>query len=151
MKTHWRIANLHTGARCLVPADRQTADELARWKPGQTRSAKMNCPRNPKFNGLAHAIGGLAADNLDAFEGAGAHQVLKRLQIESGAGCDEIAIMRGKRPEIVRIPRSLAFDSMDEDEYQAVVKTVCRYLRDKYWPDVTVEQIVEMAQEWERQ
>ena len=150
MKTHWRIRNFPTGERCLVPADRQTESELRSWPIARTRAGELRCPRNPKFHRLAHAIGGLAADNLDEFEGMDGHAVLKRLQIESGIGCDEMAVMLGKRPTIYRIPKSLSFGSMGEDEFKPLVCGLCAYLCRAYWPGTEVDEVLAMAQEWER-
>ena len=150
MKTHWRIRNMPTGQRCLVPADRHTEAELKTWPTAKVRAGELRCPRNPRFHRLAHAIGGLAADNLDEFEGMDGHAVLKRLQIESGIGCDEMAVMLGKRPTIYRIPKSLSFSSMGEDEFKDVMRGLCDWLCKHYWPDTDVDEVLAMAQEWER-
>ncbi len=64
---------------------------------------------------MAHALGSLIAENIEAFPGQDAHGVLKRLQIEGNIGCDEIAVIfPGIGPCSYRIPQSLAFESMDE-------------------------------------
>jgi hypothetical protein len=150
MKTHWRIRNMPTGERCLVPADRQTEAEMRTWERAKVRAGELRCPRNPGFHRLAHAIGGLAADNLDEFEGMDGHAVLKRLQIESGIGCDEMAVMMNKRPTIYRVPRSLSFSSMGQDEFKDVMTGLCAHLCKAYWPETDVDEVLAMAEEWER-
>ena len=149
MKTHWRPTQLQSGRKCLIPADRQTEAELNSWDK-RVRAGELRCPRNPKFHRLAHAIGGLVADNLDEFDGMDGHAVLKRLQIESGIGCDEMAVMLGKRPTIYRIPRSLSFSSMGEDEFKDLMRGLCAHLCKAYWPGTDVDEVLAMAQEWER-
>jgi len=150
MKTHWRIRNMLDGQRCLVPADRETAAELQSWERAKVRAGELRCPRNPKFHRLAHAIGSLAADNLDAFAGMDGHQVLKRLQLESGTACDEMAIKAGGQMFLHRIPRSLSFSSMAQDEFRDVMQALCAHLVREYWPETTVDEVVQMAEQWER-
>ena len=89
------------------------------------------------------------ADNIEAFHGMDAHKALKRLQIESGTACDEIGIsVPGFGLCVQKIPRSFGFDSMGEDEYREAVKSICRYVSDRYWPSVSPEQVAEMAACW---
>lgn len=108
--------------------------------------AEFRKPRNPKFHNFAHAFGLLCAENLDAFEGMDAHTVLKRLQVESGVGCDELAIKApGLGMLMHRIPRSLSFESMDEGEFHEVMRGLCRHVAATYWPGCTPEQIEQMA------
>ena len=133
-----------------MPADRQTEDELKSWSNAQVRAGELRCPRNPRFHRLAHAIGQLAADNLDEFTGMDGHQVLKRLQLESGVGCDEMAIRAGSQMFMHRIPKSLSFSSMAQDEFKSVTAGLCQWLVKRYWPDTSVEEVMQMAEEWER-
>lgn len=87
-----QMADPETGAlrRVLVAATASDADRLRTKgnKVGDLVFARMTKPRNPGFHRLAHAIGQLAVDNIDAFDHMEAHVALKRLQIEAGAGCD---------------------------------------------------------------
>lgn len=145
-KTFWRAVRKN-GTTGLIPADSRTAEIAGEYRTGEVRGGELRMPRNPRFHRLAHAIGGLAADNLDEFEGMSAHQVLKRLQIESGAGCDEMAIKVSGHMMIHRIPKSLSFASMSQDEFKAVTTAMCKRLTD-YWPDTTVEEIQQMADEY---
>lgn len=150
MKTYWRICNMPHGPRCLIPADRQTEAELRTWDRGNVRAGELRCPRNPRFHRLAHAIGQLASGNLDDFAGMDGHQVLKRLQLESGVGCDEMAIRAGSQMFMHRIPKSLSFSSMGQDEFKRVMTGLCQWLVDHYWPDTDVEEVMQMAEQWER-
>ena len=75
-----------------------------------------------RFNRLLHKIGCLVVENIESFCSYKAHDALKRLQIEANAGCDELKIWRHGKVELLRIPNSLSFESMDEGEYQEVAK-----------------------------
>jgi hypothetical protein len=133
---------------CLVPAD-QYSKQLLRergYRTGDVLAAELRKPRNPAFHRLAHAFGQLCADNIEAFSGLGCHSVLKRIQLEGGIGCDEMALnFPGIGPCVYRIPQSLAFESMDEGQFHEVFAEMCRYVADRYWPDLTPEQVEQMA------
>lgn len=117
------------------------------YRVGDLVFAEFRKPRNPKFHRLAHQLGILCAENLDAFNGMDPHAVLKRLQVESGVGCDEIACQmpNGRGNYLARIPKSLSFESMDEGEFHEVMRGLCRHLAVQYWQDCTLEQIESMA------
>ena len=132
----------------FAPADGSTADELrGRYRVGDVVFAELRRPRSPGHHRLAHALGRLVAENLDAFEGMQAHQVLKRLQLEASVGCEEIAYqVPGYGTVVQRIPKSLSFETMDETEFTEVFRGMCRHLAKHYWPDLTPEQVEEMAE-----
>src|SRR5690606_13433166 len=103
-------------------------------------------PRNLTAWKIAHQLGTLLSENLDDFSGLDAHRVLKRLQIETGIGCELMAI---KNPEFgmvhVRIPLSMAFDSMEEGEFQEIYGGFCQHVIDQYWPELDQDQINNMV------
>lgn len=130
------------------PADGTTASRLrARsYHLNDLVFAEFKKPRNPKFHAMAHVLGQLCAENLDAFEGMDPHAVLKRLQIESGVGCEEMAIRApGLGMLMHRIPRSLSFESMDEGEFHQVMRGLARHIAREYWKTLTAEHIEQMA------
>jgi len=132
----------------FAPADRATQMRLRdrKYKTGDLVFMEIRRPRNPKFHGLAHQLGVLCAENLDAFEGVDAHQVLKRLQLEAQIGCDEMAIVvPGVGKCLHLIPRSLSYESMSQDEFYDVMKGFCRYIAAHYWKNLAPEQIENMA------
>lgn len=133
----------------LVPADPYAASLLRDrgYHVGDLLAAELTKPRNPKFNRLVHRIGQLVVANIESFSGLDAHKAIKRLQLESGACCDEIAILLdGYGMVVQRAPRSLSFESIDEAEYHAAAKTICRHIAAKYWTGISPEQIEEMAE-----
>ncbi|NIT58409.1 MAG: hypothetical protein GWN00_19935 [Aliifodinibius sp.] len=131
-----------------APADEYTAARL-RDKGHRINDivfAQMSKPRNPKFHNLAHKFGELVSENIDSFMSMDAHKVLKRLQIEANIGCEEVAAnIAGHGMIILKIPRSLSFESMEEGEFQEVMRGMCRHVAEFYWPMLSEDEIAEMA------
>lgn len=137
------------GVDSLMPANSISLGEFrAKQMPvGEIVSISISKLRNNGFNRFSHAVGGLIAANVESFEGYDAHCALKRLQLEANAGCYEIkAFLRGKW-ELCRIPKSLSFDSMGEDEYKNVMKKIFAFVAENYWTTETPEEIERMAYE----
>lgn len=131
----------------FAPADSYAQTQLRnkKFKIGDVVKCDVRKLRNPRFNRLVHRIGQLCAANIDEFTGMDPHKVIKRLQLEGNIYCDEISIkpysilivdsvLKAVRPIldlfglhlsndgllVVRIPQSLSFDSMDEQEFHDV-------------------------------
>lgn len=138
----------------LVPASELAKLSLRQkgYKLGDLVSAELRQSRNPGFHRLAHALGALLAENVEAFEGLDAHRVLKRLQWESGAGCEEMGV---NVPNVgmmtVRIPQSLSFDSMDQGEFYTVYTALCSHVRRVYWKDMPEGELENMAEMFTRE
>ena len=95
---------------CLRPAGSRDIDALRKMQLGlgQIVQAKIHQPRNPRFFRLAHQLGQLVRQNIEGFELLDGHQVLKRLQIESGVQCDEMQVrVPGVGPALVRFHQAL--------------------------------------------
>jgi hypothetical protein len=133
-----------------APADTSTASLLRqRHRVGDLVFAEFKRPRNPGFHRLAHQLGSMLAENIEAFEHMDAHAVLKRLQVEGDIACDTIPMrIPGVGPVEYRIPRSLSYESMDEDEFHATVEGMCRYVAKHYWPTCDAAEIERMASCW---
>lgn len=145
------------------------------YRIGDTVLATVSKPRSTGFHRLAHAMGQMAVDHLPGFEELDAHQALKRLQFEAGVGCEDMSIRsvdlwgqvidqirevmgdayarvlrEGLReqgvPEIpVRVPRSLSYESMDQGEFEAVMRAIARHIARTYWPEMDEDDVLEMA------
>jgi hypothetical protein len=130
------------------------------FKVGQTLRVRAERPRNPKFNGLAHALGALIVDHVEGFEGKDAHDALKKVQGDAGICCEEstidasplvdavlaaadASIGAGARKILeavlgefktitIKVPQSIAFDSMPEERFNKLVLEVCQYIREKF-------------------
>ncbi len=134
---------------CLVPADTfSTARLRARgYKRGDLVFAELKKPRSPGFHRLAHKLGMLCAENIADFNGMDAHAVLKRLQWEANIGCEEVGVMvPGVGLALMRFPRSLSYESMEQGEFRQIVAAFCQFIADKYWPSLRPAQIEHMAE-----
>lgn len=160
----------------LVPrfmTDRRMMRERG-YRVGDDLRAALSKPRILGQHRKAHLLGALVVAQVDGFEGMDSHAALKRLQRESGICCEaqEIdaspviaAILAAAEsllgaaaarmlgavlPEIrtitVSVPQSLAFDRMDESEFQSLYSGLCRHVADKYWQGLSPEKIDEMAE-----
>jgi hypothetical protein len=132
------VVLLETGERRLALVASTQWDQAAcrarGFKAKQLVRAVLQRPRNPKFHALAHAMGTIAVNHCEGFEGMDAHDALKKLQRESGICCEEIEIDLGPALGKVKAQqaRSIAFDSLDEAEFSALVHGICDYLTAKY-------------------
>lgn len=133
-----------------APADSSSAATLRqRHRIGDLVFVEFTKPRNPGFHRLAHQLGSMLAENLDAFEGSLPHQVLKRLQIEGDIACEHIALnFPGIGPVEYRQAQSLSYESMDEHTFKDVIAAMCKYVAKTYWPSCTPEQVESMASCW---
>lgn len=163
-------------AGCLVPAewvDNRLMRER-KYRTNDHIRATLTNPRNTKFHRLVHQLGTLVRENIDGFEHLDSHSVIKKLQTDSGVYCDprEISaspiveailnaahsllgegatrMLSAVLPEIqtvqILVPRSIAYDCMDEYEFRQFWDGLCKHLITHYWPTLTEEQITEMAE-----
>lgn len=113
---------------------------------GDVVSADITMPRSYRQWMRAHKLGQLIAENIEDFQGVKAHQVLKRLQLEGNIGCESIAY---RIPEYgmveQRIPKTLNFADMDETEFQEIYGQMCQLIINRYWNDLSQQQIETMA------
>ena len=140
---------LTVGKGALLPGDGYTQMRLRQrgYKLGDILLADLRKPRNPGFHRLAHRLGTLVANNIEDFEGLDGHQALKRLQWEARIACDsmEVRVAGVGKAEVIT-PRSLSYASMDQSEFEAVMRQFSEYIARTYWPDMTAEAIEEMAE-----
>jgi hypothetical protein len=146
-KSRERFAlRVRKGGFDVADASTQLRLRAKRYHLGDLVFATITKPRNPLFHRLVHRFGTLISNNIEAFSGVDAHQVLKRLQIEANVGCDEVGVnFPGIGNCVYRIPRSLSFESMDEGEFSELFTAFARYVSEAYWPGLTPQQIIEMA------
>jgi len=133
----------------LHPADGYTQSRLREkgYHVGDVVLATISKPRRPKFHRLAHVFAKMVADNIDEFDGMDPHSVLKRLQYESGIGCEEMgAKVPGVGYVMIRIPKSLSFSSMDDGEFKTIFSGLARHVAQQYWHGLDEEQIHMMAE-----
>lgn len=133
----------------FAPADKfaQAALREKSLKIGDIVAVEIAKPRNPKFWRLAHAFGTLCSENIERFNGIDCHRVLKEIQTESGIECESTLIdVPGFGKLQCMKPKSLAFESLDESRFHEVMIGFCRHVSKTYWPTMTEDQILEMAE-----
>ncbi|WP_253191000.1 hypothetical protein [Xanthomonas axonopodis] len=141
------------------PVDRELMKQRG-YRRGQEVRLEIKAPRDAWRHRLLHKIGKLMVENVDGWEALDTHEAVKRLQREAGVCCDEIdmdatavvaavlaasdaafgpgasKLLREVLPKIETIPvtvaRSLAFDSMDEDEFRRLFEGITRYIGSAY-------------------
>ena len=133
-----RLVDPRTGEEigALVPAhpiDQRLLRER-RFTVDREVRAELKQPRNVAFHRLAHALGHLLVDNVEAFRDLGAHEALKRVQRDAGVCCEPFEIDLG--PALGKVQamqaRSLAFDEMDESEFRAFFDGITAYIAGHY-------------------
>lgn len=151
---YFRVAKLvdpRTGESigALVPnswADRRLMQER-KYRTNDEIRAHLTKPRNTSFHRLVHQLGALAAQNIESFHGIDSHDAIKRLQRESGVCCDESEVdAPGLGKFLVRVPKSISYDCMDESDFRILWEAICNHLIAKYWPDLTCDEIDAMVE-----
>jgi hypothetical protein len=132
----------------LVPADTYTQTRLRErgYKIGDLLAAELTKPRSPGFWRLAHQIGAMCASNIEDFAGMNAHQALKKIQFDGRIECDVSATEIPGVGVMTHVrPRSLSFESLDQSEFHAVTRAMCRHIAQRYWPTMDEDAVADMA------
>lgn len=165
--------NLCVVKGALVPATEADVDTLRRFRlrVGHTVRAEIDRPRCAEGLRILHSFAQLVSQNIEGYEHLTAHQVLKRLQAESGVGCEIVSIsiqdfwntlQPGLRAHLETLdsqivqdeddrlvtgykPKSLSQSVMDDTEFQEIFDGLCRYVALKYWPGMSPDAIAETA------
>lgn len=144
------MADLSTGeiVACWVPyspIDQRLMNER-KYRTNDVVRATFAHPRSIEFHRLVHQLGTIVRENIEGFEHLDSHAVIKRLQSESGVECDVQKVSVGPFTVTVNVPRSIAFDCMDESAFRRLMAGLCEYIVARYWPLMTAEQVSDMAE-----
>lgn len=132
----------------LVPADAHSQQRLRErgYRVGDVLAAELVKPRSPGFWRLAHRIGTLCTQSIDAFHGLTAHQAIKKIQIDAGLECDVTHTeIPGLGTLVSKQPRSLSFESMEQGAFYEFTRAACGHIASTYWPHLTADAVQEMA------
>lgn len=102
------------------PSDRRSMKER-KLHVGKMVRATLREDRNPMFWRKAHVLAAWLVDNVEAYAGIDTHAALKKLQTDSGIGCETVDY---DIPGVGKLTRteaqSLNFSDMDEGEFAAL-------------------------------
>ncbi|TBW57486.1 hypothetical protein EZI54_07445 [Marinobacter halodurans] len=147
----------------------------ARFTRNSIVEATIQTPRNPRLHRLAHRFGQLCCQHLPGFEALDAHQAIKKLQRDSGVGCE---LSRIKGPAILNaidramveqfglagenlmdqlepllksvevdanIPISLSYSNIDNDEFRTIARGLAHYVSETYWPELSPDEVLSLT------
>lgn len=106
----------------LVGADEEAKEAMKRWKVGETLKCSVKKPRDYRNHKRYFALLNLTFENQERYTSF--EHFRKAVQIAAGH-VDELVTLEG---EIVLIPKSIAYDALDEMEFSKVfgeTMTVC--------------------------
>jgi hypothetical protein len=103
-------------------------------KVGHEFVAYLYAPRDPEQWAKAHQLATYLLENLEEFHGLDSHAVLKKLQLDSGHGCELQEIDLGALGKhCIKVPKTLAFGWMDDTEWTAIYRGMCNYIVTRGW------------------
>ena len=126
-KGNWINVEVRKGH--LFPADAFATEAFQNLnlKMGNHLQIQIHQTRNKGTWKHVHNIAKLCIEHIEDFNNYHrSHDVIKRIQFEGNIACDELAacIDGGMVPKIYRMPRSLAFGSMGDDEFEEVYSAI---------------------------
>lgn len=150
------------------PVDRELMKQRG-YRRGQEVRLEIKAPRDAWRHRLLHKIGQLMVENVDGWEALDTHEAVKRLQREACVCCEQVdmdatavvsavlaasdaafgpgaaKLLREVLPRIETIPvtvaRSLAFDSMDEDEFRRLFEGITQHIG-MHYTHVMLDEVV---------
>lgn len=140
------VADMETGEErlgilAMHPIDRQLMKERG-YRAGDELRMEIKRRRNVKFHRLMHAVGALLVENVEGFEQFDAHGAIVHVQTLANVCCEtqmvdigtikfgDISVPVGRVP--VKVPRSMAFDEMDEDEAHTLFEGTTAYIAEHH-------------------
>lgn len=127
----------------FVAADAREREVLRtrKYHLGDVLRADIHKPRNPKHHRLAMATIALLVEHVEGIDTI--EQALTIAKVGMGY-CDPV--IDGGTGKTLWVMRSIAFDAMDETEFSTFHRDLCRFIAKRYLPNMTPEQVADMAQ-----
>lgn len=127
-----------------------------KYKVGTEVRAIMTKPRNGWMLRVTHLIGKIAIDHIEGFEMMATHDAVKKLQTDSGVCCDISSVeidLTSLGIGIVKAPvkqaQSMAYDEMEDADFDKLALGICAYIRDKFAgvPPEELEKVIEKVEQ----
>lgn len=125
--------------RALVPDDRKSADLLSQVKIGRPVMVKTKTARNPKQHRLLWALASKIAENVERFQDA--EHVVHELKIQTGHVERRQINVPGIGLVFQEWPKSIAYESMPQEEFAVWFKRVLDYVAKSIWPGLSTHEI----------
>jgi hypothetical protein len=143
-----RVALAKTSSGRIIPATEEDRTKLRAWRPGEVVVVKATRPRNVDHHRKFMACVQFVAERHPDWRKY--HTIEPLLfAIKDATGHYSVYTVESTG-EIIRIPKSIAFDEMDEADFiawSARAKTVLLALMDD-WPERTKARYSEELDEW---
>lgn len=129
----------YQGGRMLCPDDRQSEMLLQKVQPGRKIMVKTKTARNPKQHRLLWALAAKIAENTERFKDA--EHVVHELKINTGHVERRQYNVPGIGIVFQEWPKSIAYESMPQEEFAIWFDKVLAYVASDIWPGLTTAEI----------
>ena len=127
------------GIKALLPADKQSEELLHAVKTGRLVMVKTKTARNPQQHRLLWALAAKIADNVERFDDA--EHVVHELKINTGHVERRQINVPGLGIVFQEWPKSIAYESMAQEEFAIWFDKVLAYVAEKIWPGIPADEI----------
>jgi hypothetical protein len=133
-----RVADTSKG-KALVPDDRKSEELLSVVQLGKRIMVKTKTARNPKQHRLLWALAAKIAENSERFQDA--EHVVHELKINTGHVSRRQINVPGLGLVFQEWPKSIAYESMPQEEFAEWFRKVLDYVAKKIWPGISSHEI----------
>lgn len=123
----------------LVPVDDEGIEALAKVKDGRDVTVEFKTPRNPRHHRLFFALIQFVRMHSERMSSATTDQIKTALKIATGLVDTFVDCQTGKS---VMVPRSIAFDSMDQTEFNKFFDDAASVIATRWMPSGTTPEEV---------
>lgn len=125
--------------RSLVPVDDEGFDALAKVKDGRDVTVEFKQSRNTRHHRLVFAIFKFVKMHSDTMADASIEQIKTAIKLATGHVETFVDCQTGKT---VCVPRSIAFEAMDQLEFNQFFDAACAVVANRWLPEgVTPEDV----------
>lgn len=130
-----RVTEGFNGVRSLTPDDAKSEALLASVKVGRVVLVKTKSARNPKQHRLLWALAAMIAENVERFTDA--EHVVHELKLHTGHVERKQINVPGLGVVFQEWPKSIAYESMPQEEFAAWFDKVIAYVASDIWMGIT--------------
>jgi len=118
----------------LIPADKDAQDRISRIKRDGLVMVQVRQPRNPRQHRMAWGLARIVWENTERY--ASPERVMDEIKVNLGH-CDSFMLKIKGVGEVEQLmPRSIAFESMDQTEFDAFFESMIDYVASEMIPGI---------------